>query len=81
MADKEKEKQMKTAAISPRLISVRDCPAQDALVGSTVPVGRMSASTEAGGQNPRLTPRQLQVLALLCEGLPNKLICRRLGIP
>jgi DNA-binding CsgD family transcriptional regulator len=28
----------------------------------------------------RLTPRQLEVLALLCEGLPNKLICRRLNI-
>lgn len=28
----------------------------------------------------RLTGRQLEVLALLCEGLPNKLICRRLGI-
>lgn len=27
-----------------------------------------------------LTPRQLEVLALLCEGLPNKLICRRLNI-
>jgi DNA-binding NarL/FixJ family response regulator len=27
-----------------------------------------------------LTPRQLQILALLCEGLPNKLICRRLNI-
>jgi DNA-binding CsgD family transcriptional regulator len=27
-----------------------------------------------------LTPRQLEVLALLCEGLPNKLISRRLGI-
>jgi DNA-binding CsgD family transcriptional regulator len=27
-----------------------------------------------------LTPRQLQVLALLCEGLPNKLISRRLDI-
>ena len=31
--------------------------------------------------NPaHLTPRQLEVLALLCEGLPNKLICRRLNI-
>ena len=29
---------------------------------------------------PHLTPRQLEVLALLCEGLPNKLICRRLNI-
>jgi len=28
----------------------------------------------------RLTPRQVEVLALLCEGLPNKLICRRLNI-
>ncbi len=27
-----------------------------------------------------LTPRQLDVLALLCEGLPNKLIGRRLNI-
>lgn len=32
----------------------------------------------AGGM--RLTPRQLEVLALLCEGLPNKLICRELKI-
>ena len=28
----------------------------------------------------QLTPRQLEVLALLCEGLPNKLIGRRLEI-
>ena len=27
-----------------------------------------------------LTPRQLEVLSLLCEGLPNKLICRQLSI-
>lgn len=27
-----------------------------------------------------LTPRQYEVLQLLCEGLPNKLISRRLGI-
>ena len=27
-----------------------------------------------------LTPRQLEVLALLCEGLPNKLIARRLDM-
>jgi DNA-binding CsgD family transcriptional regulator len=27
-----------------------------------------------------LTPRQLEVLALLSEGLPNKLICRQLNI-
>jgi len=28
----------------------------------------------------RLTPRQLEVLSLLDEGLPNKLICRQLNI-
>ena len=28
----------------------------------------------------RLTPRQLEVLSLLCEGLSNKLICRKLDI-
>jgi DNA-binding NarL/FixJ family response regulator len=28
----------------------------------------------------RLTRRELEVLSLLAEGLPNKLICRRLGI-
>jgi DNA-binding CsgD family transcriptional regulator len=27
-----------------------------------------------------LTPRQIEVLAMLCEGLPNKLIARRLDI-
>jgi DNA-binding CsgD family transcriptional regulator len=28
----------------------------------------------------KLTPRQLEVLSLLCEGLPNKLIARRLDM-
>jgi DNA-binding CsgD family transcriptional regulator len=36
--------------------------------------------TSGEGAAPRLTSRQLEVLALLCEGLPNKLICRRLNI-
>jgi len=29
---------------------------------------------------PRFTPRQLEVLALLCEGFSNKDICKRLNI-
>ena len=33
-----------------------------------------------GPSGARLTARQLEVLALLCEGLPNKLICRRLNV-
>ena len=39
--------------------------------------GNMTHQTEAP---EHLTPRQLEVLALLCEGLPNKLIGRRLNI-
>ena len=35
---------------------------------------------ERNRQRLRLTPRELDVLRLLCEGLPNKLIERRLGI-
>jgi two-component system, NarL family, nitrate/nitrite response regulator NarL len=41
-----------------------------------------AARTFAAREAPavRLTPRELEVLALLCEGLPNKLISRRLDI-
>jgi DNA-binding NarL/FixJ family response regulator len=41
-----------------------------------------TASIESSRKGVRasLTPRQLQVLALLGEGLSNKLICRRLKI-
>jgi len=45
---------------------------------------RLASSTVADEERPsapvHLTRRQLEVLALLCEGLPNKLICRRLDI-
>lgn len=38
------------------------------------------AMEESGRTAPHLTPRQLEVLASLCEGLPNKMIARRLNI-
>lgn len=49
-------------------------------------VNILKPNPAATGRNPPippigvLTPRQLEVLALLCEGLPNKLISRRLNI-
>ena len=43
---------------------------------------RSGSPAAAGGQGAalHLTPRQLEVLSLLGEGLPNKLICRQLNI-
>jgi DNA-binding NarL/FixJ family response regulator len=38
------------------------------------------ARNQPAPQPVHLTQRQLDVLALLCEGLPNKRICRRLNI-
>ena len=38
------------------------------------------AGPPATSRQEKLTPRQLEVLALLCEGLPNKLIARRLDM-
>jgi DNA-binding CsgD family transcriptional regulator len=38
------------------------------------------AHDDQEGPHLHLTPREREVLALLCEGLPNKLICRRLNI-
>ena len=49
-----------------------------------VQVARLSSVSNNAQWSTRrevhLTPRQRDVLALLCEGLPNKLICRRLNI-
>lgn len=40
-----------------------------------------SAPADAAGERrPRLTPRQCEVLALVCQGLSNKLIARRLNL-
>ncbi|HUP96195.1 MAG TPA: response regulator transcription factor [Burkholderiales bacterium] len=38
------------------------------------------APRRGDGAAVHLTPRQLEVLALLCEGLSNKIICRRLSV-
>jgi DNA-binding NarL/FixJ family response regulator len=40
----------------------------------------MPPEPEALAEAPHLTPRQCEVLDLLCQGLPNKVIGRRLGL-
>jgi DNA-binding CsgD family transcriptional regulator len=71
---------MKVAAIAPRIISFHVEPVQRTFAGSCVraPVGKPDESTDSG--RIHLTPREREVLSLLCEGLPNKLIGRRLNI-
>jgi DNA-binding NarL/FixJ family response regulator len=58
------------------------------VVAPTAVAGRRSRSSTAGGfsdveslESPEsLTPREIQVLERLAEGLPNKAIAERLGI-
>jgi DNA-binding NarL/FixJ family response regulator len=50
----------------------------DPRVARTVLEARQSPR-QAGGRSP-LTPKQAQVLGLVAEGLPNRLVARRLGI-
>lgn len=67
-------------------ISRRDTLEGQANAADVVTANRLSLVPSSGAvdrQQPmpvHLTARQLEVLALLCEGLPNKLICRRLDI-
>ena len=42
--------------------------------------GNLLPTRPAATPAPQLSPRELEVLALVCEGLPNKQIARRLGI-
>ena len=47
---------------------------------SAIPVHAVSRQQQVSATPVHLTPRQVEVLYLLCEGLPNKLICRQLNI-
>jgi DNA-binding CsgD family transcriptional regulator len=71
---------MRTAAVSPKGLLLP----QHTMVGNGPNVLHLRAAKNDRPSTPRvrvhLTPRQLDVLALLCEGLPNKLISRRLEI-
>ncbi|MFN3581886.1 MAG: response regulator [Pseudomonas sp.] len=49
---------------------------EQVVIGSgTQPMDRQSAARDMG-----VTPRQLEILDLLAEGLPNKVICQRLNL-
>lgn len=45
-----------------------------------IPPGRLQPALERGELEEPLTPREIQVLELLAEGLPNKAIAARLQI-
>ena len=48
--------------------------------GTYVPPRLLAAGAGAGDEAPELTPRQLEVLRLLAQGLPNKAIANALGV-
>lgn len=51
-----------------------------ARVDETADVALVDAIDTAASRETALTPRELEVLNLLAEGVPNKTIARRLGI-
>jgi len=71
---------MKSAAMSSNLISVSEDVPQRIAADTRITLASSNPAPERAAVFSRLTPRQLEVLALLCEGLPNKLICRQLNI-
>jgi DNA-binding CsgD family transcriptional regulator len=50
------------------------------VISADPPIGGTSRSDRNGAGQPRLTPRELQVLSAMADGASNKAIARRLGI-
>ena len=72
---------MKLAAISPRMISFNHVKPATGGTRTTLRLNTCRPAIEyREARPPHLTPRELEVLALLCEGLSNKLIGRQLNI-
>ena len=72
---------MKAVAIAPRIPSFRDDHAAEDRTSHAFQFDMVNVAQEHhGAPRVHLTPRQLEVLSLLCDGLPNKLICRQLNI-
>jgi DNA-binding NarL/FixJ family response regulator len=70
---------MKTAAVV-RIVSLCTGPSRTNAGVKRAPTPNTREFPADGVRKPRLTAREVEVLALLCEGLSNKLICRRLNI-
>jgi DNA-binding NarL/FixJ family response regulator len=67
---------MKSATISANSLSLHG-----PMTGAQLGFGASDMSQGTRQASPlHLTPRQREVLKLLCEGMPNKLICRQLNI-
>ncbi len=72
---------MKAASISPRIISFSKAQPQRAAVRSPARTASATPVREFGkARSFHLTPREREVLALLCIGMPNKIIARELDI-
>ena len=72
---------MKATANSPVAESFRQPIIDGVVMTNPFEIESARAIREPANALPvHLTPRQLEVLALLCEGLPNKFIGRRLNI-
>ena len=72
MIDADAARHMRTEVTEGRL----DPAATDAVL---MAAGQTASRSRAGGPE-RLTSRETEVLALLTQGLPNKVIARQLGI-
>ena len=72
---------MKSATISSNTTSLHQQVSETPVKDIPLRFGAPDAAHDHRETPPvHLTPRQLEVLSLLCEGLPNKLICRQLKI-
>ena len=71
---------MKATVISPAAARLGQFAIREFALRNPMRTLSSRAIGESERTSPHLTPRQLEVLASLCEGLPNKMIARRLNI-
>lgn len=72
--------QMRTSCISRTAISITQNHLENRPAANRLVLVANDGALDSEALPVHLTARQLEVFGLLCEGLPNKLICRRLNI-